>query len=242
MTTDGPARDRPARDRLTVLLGTTLRRSRERHGLTQRKLAALAGVTQGAVARIERGDRTASAPMLARLFAAMGEQLTVGVEPLDADLDAALDALAATPLDERIADTEVGSVRDRLTGIPYVFAGATAALLQGAPVPVTAVDVALRWADADAFTHWLSHNYGQRWHSAWETYGFLPLDPRLPGEHRWRTAWGTIAARFGEELPASITVRVAGRDHAVVPLIEVEIDGGRAADLLARYRVRRATS
>src|SRR5688572_687481 len=181
--------------RLTALFGATLRRERERRCLTQQRLAALSGVSQAMIARVERGHRTASLPMLERLFAALGVQLTLGVERLDAHLDAEIEALTATPLAERVAATDIDRVADRLT-VPYVFDGATAALLQGAPVPTRgAVQVALCWADADAFTAWLEANHAQRWHAKWAVFGYLRVDPRAstPWCRWWTSRSATLA-------------------------------------------------
>ncbi|MFB9237419.1 helix-turn-helix domain-containing protein [Plantactinospora siamensis] len=74
-------------DRLQKIIGTTLRRERELHRLTQAQLAARAGVSQATVARVETGDRSPSLAMVGRLLAVLGSQLTVGVEPLDAEVD-----------------------------------------------------------------------------------------------------------------------------------------------------------
>ncbi|HEU4422460.1 MAG TPA: helix-turn-helix domain-containing protein [Pilimelia sp.] len=203
--------------RLTALLGATVRRQRELHRLTQQQLAARSGVSQGAIARIERGQRAASLHTVERLLAALGAQLTVGVEPLDAHIDAAIAELATTPFEDRIAETDIDRVMDRLGDLPYVFDGPTAALLQGAPVPAEAVDLALAWQDVDAFTEWLTANYGQRWNAPWQQFGYLRLDPREPGE-----------------------VHHGARSYRVVPLAEVHIDDPRVVRLLDRYRATRA--
>jgi len=231
---------RPVTDgRLTELLGQTVRRQRELRCLTQQQLAERSGVSQGAIARIEGGRRGASLPAVERLLAALGVQLTVGVEPLDAHIDAAIAELASASLADRIADTDTDRIMDRLGSIPYVFDGPTAALLQGAPVPADAVDVVLAWQDADAFTEWLTANYGQRWHARWQQFGYLPLDPREPGEHRWQTIRGEIRARFCDDLPASIDVKHGDRTYRVVPLADIDIDDPRVARLLGRYRATR---
>ena len=162
----------------------------------------------------------------------------MGVEPLDAHLDAAIEVLTADPLADRIAATDVDRVVNRLS-VPYLFDGATAALLQGAPVPIGDVQIAVRWADADAFADWLTANYGQRWNTRLETFGYLHLHPSDPGEHRWRTIPGVIKARMCDDLPAEIEVRVGERSYRVVPLADLQVDDPRVADLLNRYRVSR---
>ncbi|WP_422736917.1 helix-turn-helix domain-containing protein [Micromonospora sp. WMMD729] len=224
--------------RLGNLLGAALRQQRQRRELSQRQLAGLAEVSQAAVARIERGERSPSIPALERLFAAMDVQLAVAVEPLDAHLDARIDELAAKPIAERIDELGLDEMLDRLPDLPQVLTGGTAALLQGAPVPVDAVEIALRWEDSKRFTAWLEANYGQRWNARWEEFGGVWLEPEEPGEHRWSTRYGEIRATMCDELPETIEVRHDGRDYRVVPLVELELTEPRAADLLRRYRAR----
>lgn len=228
-------------NRLVTLLGATLRQQREVRDLTQRQLADRAGVSQAAVARIERGARDPSAAMLERLFAALGLQLAVSVEPLDAHLDARITALSSKSILERIAGTELHDVMEKLVDLPYVLTGGTAALVQGAPVPTGAVEIALRWSDADRFTAWLTRTYAQRWHAQWEVFGYLPVDPREPYEHRWQTVAGEIRATMSDDLPEAIEVRHGDRSYRVVPLAEIEVADEATADLLRRYRQLRVT-
>lgn len=178
--------------------------------------------------------------MLERLFAAMEVQLALVVEPLDAHLDARIAELTSQPVADRIADTELHRVMDALHDIPYVLTGRTAALVQGAPVPTGAVEIALRWSDADRFTAWLTRTYAKRWHAQWQVFGYLSVDPRNPGEHRWDTVAGEIMASMCDEPPERIEVRHGDRSYPVVPLAEIEITDAATADLLRRYRQQRA--
>jgi len=215
------------KSRLVSLVGQALRQERERRQLTQEKLAILAEVSQATVARIERGDR--------------GVQATLGVEPLDAEIDAQIEALAGVSLHQRVSETRIDRVRERLS-VPFVFDGPTAALLQGVPVPVNStVHLALCWEDADAFTTWLNANFAQRWNDRWEEFGYLRVDPREPGAHYWRTIPGDIRVRMCDALPTALTVRLDDREYPVVPLVEVVIDDPGTARLVERYRGR-ATS
>jgi transcriptional regulator with XRE-family HTH domain len=59
--------------------GRLLRATRERHGLSQSRLARRAGTTQAVVSRIERGEASPSLDTLRRLLAAMGWELDVGL-------------------------------------------------------------------------------------------------------------------------------------------------------------------
>ncbi|MGC4794881.1 helix-turn-helix domain-containing protein [Micromonospora saelicesensis] len=228
--------------RLAGLLGAAIREQRQSRELSQCELAELAGVSQATVARIEGGGRGPSIAMLERLLAAMDVQLVVGVEPLDAHLDARIDDLAARPIAERIDELGLDELLDRLTDFPQVITGSTAALLQGAPVPADALEIALRWQDSKPLTRWLETNYGQRWNARWGEFGGVWLEPEEPGEHRWSTRYGEIRATMCDELPETIEVRHGGRSYQVVPLVELELSEPRAAELLRHYRDRQLAS
>ena len=59
--------------------GELIRQTRERHGLSQRRLAIRAGTTQAVVSRIERGQASPSIETLRRLLGAMGWELDVAL-------------------------------------------------------------------------------------------------------------------------------------------------------------------
>lgn len=65
--------------------GHLLREARRRAGLTQRELAARAGTTQPAIARIESGASEPSLERLVRLVRTCGLDLDIHVVPLDED-------------------------------------------------------------------------------------------------------------------------------------------------------------
>jgi transcriptional regulator with XRE-family HTH domain len=82
--------------------GQILRESRLRTGLSQRRLAELAGVTQPTVARIENGLIRPTFERLLELVRACGLDLDVRLVPLDEDAwTVAKRGLALTP-DERL--------------------------------------------------------------------------------------------------------------------------------------------
>ena len=66
---------------------TLLRATRERHGLSQARLAHRARTTQGAISRIERGEEAVTWARLRGLLHAMGEEPTLGSSPIDYDGD-----------------------------------------------------------------------------------------------------------------------------------------------------------
>ncbi|HEY7950970.1 MAG TPA: helix-turn-helix transcriptional regulator [Solirubrobacterales bacterium] len=67
--------------------GELIRQARERHGLSQKRLALRAGTDQAAISRIERGETSPSPETIERLMAAMGERLSMRSEPVERDYD-----------------------------------------------------------------------------------------------------------------------------------------------------------
>lgn len=222
--------------RLVRLVGSLLLEQRELRGLTQQQVARRAGITQATIARIERGRRAPTLLMVEAILTALDVQLALSTEPLDAHLDAAIAGLNQRSIADRIADAGVERLVDKLPDIPYVITGPTAALLQGAPVPAAALHLALRWRDAEAFADWLSRMYGRRWHAKWQVFGYLALDPRDFGDHRWQTLVGEIVADMCDELPECIEVRHGERAFRVVPLAQVQVSDEQVAAVLNRHR------
>jgi transcriptional regulator with XRE-family HTH domain len=82
------------------LAGNLLRIARARTGMSQRRLAAAAGVAQSTIARIESGARQPSLPLLARILAAADLEPRITLEAYDAH-DDLLDAA-----DARLTDAQ----------------------------------------------------------------------------------------------------------------------------------------
>lgn len=80
-----------------------VRCTRERLGLSQRRLALRAGTTQAAVSRIERGVVSPTFATLRELMTAMGEEPVLSAQRLPTDWDPAhmASTLARTP-EERL--------------------------------------------------------------------------------------------------------------------------------------------
>lgn len=77
-----PATAHRTRSYTTVLDGQRLRQLRRQHGISQEKLADLAGISVTTVARLERKSRSACrGRTLARLAAALGEEPSVIAPP-----------------------------------------------------------------------------------------------------------------------------------------------------------------
>jgi transcriptional regulator with XRE-family HTH domain len=91
-----------------VIGGELVREARKRAGLTQAELAARAGTTQSAIARLESGRTTPALEQVERLLRLCGFQLVVSLAPYDdSDIVQAEARLRRTP-DERIAELEAG--------------------------------------------------------------------------------------------------------------------------------------
>jgi transcriptional regulator with XRE-family HTH domain len=67
--------------------GQLIREARERHQLSQERLALRAGTRQSAISRLERDDLSPSVDTLDLLLKAMGEQLELSGRPLERDYD-----------------------------------------------------------------------------------------------------------------------------------------------------------
>src|SRR5438876_2906005 len=70
--------------------GQLVRDGRRRHGVTQAQLAARARTSQAAISRIERGLVSPTIETLATLLDLMGEELSLGAEPIDYGHDRAM--------------------------------------------------------------------------------------------------------------------------------------------------------
>src|SRR5918992_1039075 len=90
-----------------------LQEARRRAGLTQRELAARAGTSQAAVARIERGRQAPSLETLQRLVRACGLDLRFQLAPPDGHRDRLIDATLALSPEERLRSVEAAT---RLSG------------------------------------------------------------------------------------------------------------------------------
>jgi transcriptional regulator with XRE-family HTH domain len=78
--------------------GSVVREARRRAGLTQRRLAALAGVSQPTIARVEAGVTKPALDEVARLVDACGLELRISiVEPDDSDWSVASANLRLDP-------------------------------------------------------------------------------------------------------------------------------------------------
>lgn len=70
--------------------GRLLREARNRHGLSQERLARRAGTTQSAISRIEQERVSPTVQTLGELLYLMGEDLVLTAEKLDTGVDLTL--------------------------------------------------------------------------------------------------------------------------------------------------------
>lgn len=86
-----------------------IRRARARAGLTQAKLANRLGISQAAVAQLERPGSNPTVATLGRALSAAGHRLTLAADPFTANVDETLLArqLRMTPA-QRLASFEAG--------------------------------------------------------------------------------------------------------------------------------------
>ncbi|WP_131809544.1 helix-turn-helix transcriptional regulator [Mycolicibacterium iranicum] len=106
------------------LAGNVLKLARLERGMTQRELAAVAGVAQSTIARIESGARQPSLPLMARVLAAIDLEMRISLAPYDAH-DDVLDAT-----EERLSGEELERRRENQDDF-------ASALKEGAGRPVT---------------------------------------------------------------------------------------------------------
>lgn len=66
--------------------GALIRTTRERHGLTQHRLALRVGTKQSAISRLERDELSPSVETLQMLLRAMGEELSLEGRPVAVEL------------------------------------------------------------------------------------------------------------------------------------------------------------
>jgi transcriptional regulator with XRE-family HTH domain len=99
---------------MKVTPGQLIREARQRHGISQARLARRVGTRQSAISRLEADRNSPSVETLEQLLNAMGERLTLGVEPMERDYDPLhLRATAARPPSERLA---LGMSWNRMAG------------------------------------------------------------------------------------------------------------------------------
>ena len=244
-----------------------VREARTCAGLSQVVLAERAGVRRQTVSRVEAGTLRPMLSTLVALLAAAGLQMHVTLEPLDADVQRAIDERRASgQVAKDVLD--VWSSLFHMDQVSYRLEGLAAAAILGAPVPVPVVEIA--FADTAATYTWLA---GQArsllgrvrlegdptpldlglHHGAWYDEARSEeeraadgaavraiLARECPGGRFWFDGWyAALAARFAppEEVGRHVVVTTDVGPIAVQPLGEIDARDGDVARVL---RVMRA--
>ena len=110
---------------------------------TQREVARAAGMSQDRLSRYESGAVMPSWTAFVRVLAALEKQPRIVVEPLDRDIDAAIDRLRASPSEQWLDDVAapLSMLLYLLDGLSWAAGGPFAARLHGAPVHLPSLDV-----------------------------------------------------------------------------------------------------
>ncbi|HKE51188.1 MAG TPA: helix-turn-helix transcriptional regulator [Actinomycetes bacterium] len=224
-----------------------LRQARSHALLSQSELGERAGVARSVIADYERGRNSPTVRQLDRLLAAAGLLVAVQLKPLSADLDTAIRRCLARPVADRLFELpfHLGALLRILAGVPYRIEGAAAALLQGAPVPVPAVDVAI--ADTDPVLNTLARRIGEAgyiWFWVAEDHRWQMIKPTaaLLRERgpvtRWRVVVGEARLRLVHptEISTGICVEVDGERVPVLGLWQLEATDEQSRAILARSR------
>jgi transcriptional regulator with XRE-family HTH domain len=217
-----------------------LRSTREDAELTQAQLGRRAGVARSTVAAYESGRHVPSLGAIDRLLTALGRQLRLDIEPIAADVDAAIDRALEASLDERIEQHAhwLPGLLTQLKGVPFVVDGAAAAFVQGAPLPIECLEIVMATTDLAVLNYALERTHARRWNERWRDWGYDAIDPRRDGPPRWWTWFGEVKLRVAEVRPRAIEVTVGEHRIAVRPLVEIEADDAAIQRILARLRQR----
>jgi transcriptional regulator with XRE-family HTH domain len=245
----------------TERVGMLIRAARLSRGLTLIDLAELARVSPAAISKIERGKQSALTVELAdRILAAMDLRLHVETVPLWADFDTEIDAASRQSLAERISTWPFGFSRlvSRLDGIPYLLDGLTAAAVQGVPVQVEELQIAVPRDEKvlDQLTYVFTDIMARRGE------GMQSRDPREPGADYYTCIAGRIRVRLIDEYRPGLWVDIdplPGTDEdlpsiynrpkpppltkvrlPVVPLTEIQVSDSHARRVIERIAARRA--
>jgi transcriptional regulator with XRE-family HTH domain len=226
-------------------IGTMLRDRREKAALTQTELADRAGVSQSTVSAVERGTRRPSLTIIGRVLAALGLQLHLATEPIDepeAELDAAIETMRATPLADRLAGARFdgAALLRMLAPAAPVVEGAAGAVLHGAPVPLRSLDLVVERDRLDALAEVIQRSYAERWSEVWSRWGMESPHPRAPGPMRWQTLDGEFRIRLVDTPVEAVTVLVGDLPVAVRPLHDIESTDRRVARALARLHATKS--
>jgi transcriptional regulator with XRE-family HTH domain len=215
---------------------------RVRRRMSQARAAQILHVTQQWVSQVERGMRAPTADVIERLFAILDLKVTVDVEPTGRDLEALdeeIDDVLSLSDDDRLAVVDSFHMAfDALSTVPWVLSGRLGAFIQGAPLRVVRLDLAVAEPDLDRLASVFEARTCDRWNESLMEYYGAAVHPRLPGPARWLLGPNELRLETTNRLPPSITVAVAGRYLPVRPLADIEARYPSVARVMRRTRTR----
>jgi transcriptional regulator with XRE-family HTH domain len=187
--------------------GAIIRAERVKRGLSVAKLAAEAGVSAATVSELERGRRASTLDLADRVLAAMGLRLHVEAETEWGSIDAAIGDRASRPLSDVVGDwpTDVTAYVTFLADVPFMVDGLASAALQGVPVPVEALAIAVPADDDDALDR-LTIALAAMGTRRGE--GFECRDPRIPGSPRYNSMHGPLDVRLVQPFTPALWVDI----------------------------------
>lgn len=231
-----------SRGSLASRVGWMFNHERAQRQMSQARAAQHLGASQQWISQVERGIIAPTTDTIERLFAIFDLKVILDVEPTGTGLralDEEIDEVRNLSDDERLA--VVDSFRqafDELAPVPWVVSGRLGAFLQGAPLRVFRLDLAVAEPDLDLLAGVFDSHECDRWNDGLLDYYGAPVHPRLPGPMRWLLGPNELRLEVADRLPASITVGVAGRYLPVRPLSDIEVRDPGVATVMRRVRTR----
>jgi HTH-type transcriptional regulator / antitoxin HipB len=166
-------------------VGRLVQALRARTGVSQKVLAKRIGTSQQWLSRVERGTANARLAEVQRIFDVLGLrlELAAGPRPEGADPD------LLPEWTEEHRDLVVATYGYYLwrvfNDVTHVLAGRLAAVVQGAPVRVHRLDLAVVESELDAVRTAFGRVNCTRWSERWQEFCDYDTDPSRPGPMRW---------------------------------------------------------
>lgn len=229
-------------------LAALIKQARHDARVTQQELARRVGRSRASIAQLESGVRTPSFGSLQAILAALGKQVRLELEPLDADVRREIVEHRHDPELAGRVYFAVEQIED-LAGLDFRVEGLAAAALLGAPLKVRDPQIAV--ADTERSMDWLAaklrHDRIRLRPEGWVGSAF----PRTPQEARdlieaecpggWimvRGFFHETPVRFApaEDVARHVLIDNAERPLPVQPLHEIETTDRSAARVLRLLR------
>jgi transcriptional regulator with XRE-family HTH domain len=227
------------RGSLASTVGWMFQNERAQRQMSQARAAERLGTSQQWVSQVERGAVSPTTDVIERLFAIFDLKVTLDVEPIGSDLDGEIDDVSTLSDDDRAEVVECFRYPfDLLADVPWVLSGRLGAFVQGAPVRVLRLDIAVAEPDLDRLARAFEQHGADRWNERLMDYFGAVAHPRIPGPMRWLFGGCELRLEVADRLPPAISVAVAGRCLPVRPLADIEARYRSIARLMRRARMR----